>query len=78
MAELPTLTVDARDMLCAQALAVVAQAVNALQPSQALDVMYNTMDVAADLRVWAASQGHSVHERAHRTLRILPHREHTR
>ena len=78
MAELPTVMVDVRDMLCAQALAVVAQAAKTLRPNQPLDVMYNAMDVAADLRAWAANQGHSVREGADRTLRILPHSEHTR
>ena len=70
MAELPTVTVDVRDMLCAQALAVVAQATLTLQKEQTLAVFYNTDDVAADLRVWAKSREYDVEESTVGTLRI--------
>ena len=56
-------TVDVRDMLCAQALALVAQAVAKLHSGEALAVRYNTEDVRHDLLVWAREQGCGVRER---------------
>ena len=51
--------VDVRDMLCAQALAVVAQALAALSDRQdaTLEVWCNTDDVKRDLLVWAQERG---------------------
>ena len=62
--------VDVRDMLCAQALTVVAQAAARLQPGQALEVIYDAEDVKRDLLVWAKDRGHPVEEPAQATLRI--------
>lgn len=43
-------------MLCAQALALVAQAVAKLHSGDTLIVRYNTEDVRRDLVVWARAQ----------------------
>ena len=63
-------TVDVRDMLCAQALAVVAQALGQLKVGEALQIIYNAKDVKGDLIVWAHEQGHGVHETGTAALRI--------
>ena len=52
--------VDVRDMLCAQALAVVARAIESLHGGQHLDILYNAEDVKRDLLVWAQDRGHAV------------------
>ena len=62
--------VDVRDMLCAQALAKVAQALARLAPGETLDVRYNTPDVKQDLVVWAASHGHPAAAHGAGILRI--------
>ncbi|MBI4343707.1 MAG: hypothetical protein HY601_02710, partial [Candidatus Omnitrophica bacterium] len=51
-----TATVDVRDMLCAQALAVVSAAAARLADGASLDVRYNQDDVKQDLLVWARTQ----------------------
>ena len=63
MGELPPAAVDVRDMLCAQALAVVARAVERAQGGP-VDVAYNTDDVRRDLTVWARERGLAVDEAA--------------
>ena len=63
-------TVDVRDMLCAQALAIVAQALRQLKVGEALRIIYNAEDVKGDLIVWAHEQGHGVHETGTSALRI--------
>ena len=60
-------------MLCAQALAVVAQALERLQLGQGLDVRYNAKDVQHDLVVWATELGHPVKEAGSDTLHIERH-----
>ena len=50
--------VDVRDMLCAQALAVVARAREPLRTGDALEVRYNAQDVKRDLLVWAKALGY--------------------
>ena len=52
--------VDVRDMLCAQALAAVARAVESLRGGQRLDILYNAEDVKRDLLVWAQDRGHAI------------------
>jgi len=64
------LLVDVSDMLCAQALALVAQAVARARPGHTVDVRYTTQDVRQDLLVWAESLGHRVSEPEPSTLRI--------
>ena len=59
---------DVRDMLCAQALAVVAQAMKPLRAGDALEVRYNAQDVKRDLLVWAKAQGHPADESDSTTL----------
>ena len=54
--------VDVQDMLCAQALAVVAQAIDRLPRGDALEVRYNTDDVRHDLIVWAEARRYQVQE----------------
>ena len=55
-------TVDVRDMLCAQALAVVAQAMGPLPAGARVAVRYSTEDVRRDLVVWAAGRHYGVRE----------------
>ena len=54
--------VDARDMTCAQALAVIAKAAAQLTDGQALAVRYNTDDVKRDVLAWARERGHRVQD----------------
>ena len=51
-------TVDVRDMLCAQALAVVAQAVGRVKAGEAMTILYSAEDVKHDLLVWTQARGH--------------------
>ena len=62
--------VDVSDMLCAQALARVAQALAQVESGEALAVRYNAQDVRRDLLVWSEHQGHRVSEPEASTLRI--------
>ena len=50
-------TVDVRDMLCAQALAVVGGALKRLAPGEPVVIQYNAADVREDLVRWAADRG---------------------
>ncbi|MBI3320758.1 MAG: sulfurtransferase TusA family protein [Candidatus Omnitrophica bacterium] len=68
----PTVTVDVRDMVCAQALAVVARVVARLKPGEAAEVSYTTDDVKRDLLVWCADRGYGVQERTGAVFRIEP------
>ncbi len=70
MSGLPTATIDVRDMLCAQALAVVAQAVERLAPGGVLHATYNTDDVQRDLAIWVRERGHRLLEMDATTLRL--------
>lgn len=47
-----SVTIDVRDMVCAQALAEVDRAVHRLMIGAALEILCNTPDVVRDLRVW--------------------------
>ena len=62
--------VDVSDMLCAQALALVAQALSRVTPGEALAVRYTTQDVKQDLLIWADRLGHRVSEPEPSILRI--------
>ncbi len=64
--------VDVRDMLCAQALAVVARAMARLRAGETLTVMQNTDDVRHDLLVWARAHGYPTHEETG-TIRMTAH-----
>ena len=64
------LTVDVRDMVCAQALEQVALAVKKLGIGQPLDVVYNATDVREDLEMWAADRRHHSLRVADEILRI--------
>ena len=57
-----SLLVDVSDMLCAQALALVAQALTRVNPGETLTVRYTTQDVKQDLLVWSNNLGHRVSE----------------
>ena len=57
-------------MLCAQALAVVAQAVERLAPGGVLRVRYNAGDVQRDLLLWARERGHRLLEADAAALRM--------
>jgi TusA-related sulfurtransferase len=63
-------TVDVRDMLCAQALAVAAQAGERLPAGSALQILYNTQDVRRDLLSWARERGWEIEEPGPGTLRL--------
>jgi len=47
-------------MLCAQALALVAQAVERLRLGEQLHVLLDAEDVRHDLLVWARERGHGM------------------
>ena len=70
MGEPSTVTVDVQDMLCAQALAVVARAVEQLTIGDALHIRYNTNDVKQDLFAWANGFGHPAVEMGTGILRL--------
>jgi len=57
-------------MLCAQALALVAQALARLEPGEALDVRYNADDVRHDVLVWVKGRGYPAAEAEPGTLRL--------
>ena len=65
-----TQTVDVRDMLCAQALAVVAQAMAPLPPGGVAAVRYSTEDVRRDLVAWATGRGYGVCETADASIQF--------
>ncbi len=66
----PAVTVDVRDMLCAQALAVVAQQLARLTAGGRAAIPYNTDDVKHDLIAWANDRGHHVDAATPGTLQI--------
>lgn len=68
------LTVDVRDMLCAQALAIVAQAVKRVRVGDTLRIVYNAEDVKRDLLAWAAEQRHRITEAGQATLQLTRER----
>ena len=70
MAEPHAAAVDVQDMLCAQALAVVAQAMGRLGPGGLLSIRYNAEDVRRDLVAWARDRGHAVEEPTEGFLRM--------
>jgi len=57
---MPCVTVDVRDMSCAQALAQAARALKPLVVGRALDIVCNAPDVKDDLLVWTRELGHVV------------------
>ena len=63
-------TADVRDMLCAQALAVVAGAIGQVEIGRAIEVLYSTDDVKKDVTVWARAAGHETALLTPGTLRI--------
>jgi len=64
MAAARLVTVDVRDMLCAQALAVVAEAAKQLAADAALEIQHNAADVRRDLLIWARERGYEIREGA--------------
>jgi TusA-related sulfurtransferase len=65
------LKVDVRDMLCAQALAMVARVAGRGVSGEALEVAFNTEDVLRDLFAWARDRGYAVVTVNAETLRVL-------
>lgn len=63
-------TIDVRDMLCAQALAVVAEAMAKLPIGTTVTIHYNTDDVKHDLCVWASERQYRVFEVNDSVLRL--------
>ena len=63
-------TVDVRDMLCAQALAVVAKAMAPLPSGTWATVRYTTDDGKRDLVVWAKERGYGIGETADAAVHI--------
>ena len=72
MGGLPRAAVDVRDMLCAQALAVVAGAWAHGGVSETLAVSYNAEDVRRDLCAWAGDRRLVVRQEATGLLTIGP------
>ena len=70
MGALSTVTVDVRDMLCAQALAVVARAVDRLAAGESVTVVFSAEDVQRDLALWARERGHRLDAALPGTLRL--------
>ena len=70
MAPPPAIRIDVREMLCAQALAVVARAMERLHGAELADVLYNAQDVRRDLLIWAQDRGYTVEERSDSALRL--------
>ena len=64
-------TVDVRDMVCAQALAVVAQALGRLPAGGVLEVRSNAPDVTRDLLAWGRDRGHAIRETTATTLHVI-------
>ena len=62
--------VDVRDMLCAQALALVAEAARGLSEGASLLVELNADDVRADLVAWARQQRLAVLQESPTRLRV--------
>jgi TusA-related sulfurtransferase len=54
------MTLDVRDMLCAQALALTDRTIKALPAGGVLALRCNSQDVVRDVQVWAADRGHTV------------------
>ena len=63
-------TLDVRDMLCAQALAVIARAIDPVLPGTTLAIQYNAEDVRRDLAAWAKERGHRLVEAGHQRLQL--------
>ena len=63
-------TVDVRDMMCAQALALIAQALARLANGQSLEVVYNAHDVRRDVLAWARDAGHCIQEQTPSTITL--------
>ena len=57
-----TVRVDVRDMLCAQALAVVARAVEDAPAEASIEVLYDTDDVKRDLMIWAQERALTIRD----------------
>lgn len=70
MSAAPAVTVDVRDMLCAQALAVVNAALAALRQGEVAEILYNAADVKQDLLVWAAARRYPARVNGADTLHI--------
>lgn len=73
MAELSA-TVDVRDMVCAQALALVAQRMSRLGAGGTLTVVYNADDVRRDVTAWARECGCAVTDAGTGQLQLGPGR----
>ena len=70
MSDLHTeVTIDVREMLCAQALALVAQAAERLAAGRRITVLYTTEDVKLDVITWARERGFTA-EVSHSALRL--------
>ncbi len=63
-------SLDVRDMLCAQALALVAKALNRQAAGTSLAVRYNADDVRRDLLTWSAQRHLAVAEPEPGTLHL--------
>ena len=54
--------IDVRDMVCAQALAILSQAVTPVRAGQTIDVLLNTEDVHHDIAAWTQHQGITIEQ----------------
>lgn len=66
--------VDVRDMLCAQALARVAEAIERVHEGSSVEVLYNAEDVRHDLTVWAKDRGLRITDERVGMLRLTQER----
>lgn len=66
--------VDVRDMLCAQALARVAEAIERCHEGASVEVLHNAEDVRQDLLVWAKDRGLRITEERAGMLRLTQER----
>jgi hypothetical protein len=64
------MSVDVSGMLCAQALAVVARAIERVALGATMHVRYDAEDVRRDLVTWALDRGHGIHDEPPSTLRL--------
>lgn len=69
----PRASVDVSGMLCAQALAVVAQALGRAAGGATVRVRYETEEVRRDLLAWASDRGHGIREEPPSTLWLERH-----
>ena len=72
---LPRPMVDVREMLCAQALAVLGRAIQRVAVGDEISVRYNSADVRQDIVTWAADRGHRITAQTEDALHLIRQRK---